>query len=117
MPKGFKKKEVSSSVYIVNHDRNGKKIPLRKLKSLIKETEKFFLNTFGGHTSVDSLQGEFITKDKRILKEGVYKIVSFADVKKFKKSQEKLKKWLIKIRKELNQESIALEFEGDMYYI
>ncbi len=118
MPKGTKELPVANAVYIPNTDKNGKKISSKEFKKRINETELFLLNIFGGYTTDELEHGEFISKlKKKVISERIARVLSFSEVGKFKKHRVELEKWLIKKKKEWNQETIAYEFEGDLFYI
>jgi predicted secreted Zn-dependent protease len=118
MPKGVRKLAIANAVYIVDRDKYGKRISSKEFRSRIKEIEHLFLKFFGGvsHDEID--HGEFLSKTQnKILTEKVARIVSFAETRSFKKHRLELQKWLLKKKKEWNQEAIAYEFEGDLYYL
>lgn len=117
MPKGTKKMAVENAVYLTDTDNKGNKITAKELNKRIKEVEAIFLELFGGYNYVDLGKGEFISKSKKIMKERVIRIVSFAEGHIFMKNRKKLEKWLLFKKKEWKQESMSYEFEGDLYYI
>jgi len=117
MPKGTKKMAVENAVYLTDTDDKGNKITTKKLNARIKEVETMFLELFGGYNYVDLGKGSFISKNKKIMKERVIRIVSFAEGPLFIKNRKKLEKWLLLKKKEWHQESMSYEFEGDLYYI
>jgi len=118
MPKGTRKLPVSSAVYVVNRDRNGKLIPNKKFLARVKDVEKMFLSLFEGYTNDQINRGEFINKTNgKIMAERVARITSFADVKLFKTNRKKLEAWIKQKKKDWDQEAIAFEFEGDLYYL
>lgn|SRR3989338_2378211 len=117
MPKGTTKMAVENAVYLTDTDDKGNKITTKTLNARIKEVETIFLELFGGYNYVDLGKGEFISKSKKIMKERVIRIVSFAEGHLFMKNRKKLEKWLLAKKKEWRQESMSYEFEGDLYYI
>lgn len=117
MPSNVRKLPVASSVYIPNTDLNGKKISSKQFKERIKEVEGKLLKLFGGHTTDELEHGEFLTKNKKIISEKVSRVSCFSDIKTYRKYQDELERWLLKKKKEWNQETIGYEFEGDLYYI
>ncbi len=118
MPKGTKKLAVANAVYIVDRDKEGNKISSKEFKERIKETESIFVRLFGGMSNDELSHGNFLSKTtNKVLTENVARIVCFASEKDFKKHSGELKLWLIKKKKEWNQEAIAYEFEGDLFYI
>ena len=118
MPKGSKKLPVANAIYVVNRDKEDKKISQTEFKKRVKQVEDKFLYLFGGFTNDKICHGEFVSKTKnRILAEEVARIFSFTKISTFKEHRKDLEKWLVQKKKEWNQESIAYEFEGDLYYI
>jgi len=53
----------------------------------------------------------------KIMTENVARVFSFAEASSFKKHEKELKKWIVLKKKEWKQETIAYEFEGDLFYI
>jgi hypothetical protein len=118
MPKGVKKLAVVNAVLVVNRDKNGKKISNKEFLKRVKETGDIFLSLFGGYTNDEINEGRFRSKiNNKTMKEKVARIVCYSNPKDFKKNRAKLEKWLLDKKKEWNQETIAYEFEGDLYYI
>ena len=117
MPKGTKKLPVSSAIYIPNKDKFGRKISDAEFQKRIKEVENKLLELFGGHSTDELDRGEYISKTKRVIREKVSKVSNFSNIKIYKKHRDNLEKWLMKKKKEWNQDSIGYEFEGDMYYL
>ncbi|MBI4020445.1 MAG: hypothetical protein HY367_03870 [Candidatus Aenigmarchaeota archaeon] len=118
MPKGTKQLTVAGAIYVANADRNGRKIPEKEFRRRIKEAEDFMLRLFGGFTTDELEHGEFRSAmKKKVICERVARVLNFSDSKTFKKHRASLERWLLKKKSEWNQEAIAYEFEGDMYYI
>ncbi|MEK6840719.1 MAG: hypothetical protein AABX79_02070 [Nanoarchaeota archaeon] len=118
MPKRIKKLSVANAVYIVDRDIRGKKITSQEFKERVKEVENKFISLFGGVTNDEINHGEFLSKvNHKIITERVARIMSFVEVPIFKKHRKALEEWLLQKKKEWNQEVIAYEFEGDLYYI
>lgn len=117
MPKGAKKLEVVNAIFVVNRDKNGKKIPDKEFLKRVKETGDMFLRLFGGYTNDEINEGRFKSKKMGVMKEKVARIICYADPKDFKANRKELEKWILIKKKEWNQESIAYEFEGDLFYL
>ena len=118
MPKGTKELPVANAIYVPNTDKNSRKIPSKEFKRRIKETELFLLNLFGGYTTDEMEHGEFISKfRKKIISERIARVLSFSEAGKFRKHRIELQKWLLEKKKEWKQETIAYEFEGDLFYM
>ena len=118
MLRDTKKLAVANAVYITDTDKEGKKIKATEFKKRVREIEDLFLRLFGGFTNDEINYGKFLSKTKnKVMTEKVAKIISFADVKSFVKHRKELERVLYQKKKEWNQEKIAYEFEGDLYYI
>ena len=118
MPKGTKKLPVANAIYIVNRDKNDKKISSKEFKKRVKEAENKFLQLFRGFTNDKISKGEYLSKtNKKIIAEEIARIFSFTEISTFKKCRKELEEWILQKKKEWNQESVAYEFEGDLYYI
>lgn len=117
MPLGTKKLAVANAIYIVDKDKNGKSLSRKEFMKRVKETEVKFLELFGGYTHDEINHGKFVSKDGRIMDEQVARIFSFSYESIFLKKRKELQKWILKKKKEWNQEAMAYEFEGDLFYI
>ena len=118
MPKGTKKLAVNNAIYVPDTNASGKKISEREFRKRIKEVENFLIEMFGGYTTDEMEHGEYLSRiKKKIVSERIARILCFTDVKTFRKQREKLEKWPMKKKMEWKQESIAYEFEGDLFYI
>lgn len=117
MPKGAKKLPVASAIYVPNTDKSGKRIAETEFRKRIKETEKKLLELFGGHSTDEIDHGEYLTKKKKVISEKVSKVSCFSNLKEYNKHRKELENWLMKKKREWNQDSIGYEFEGDMYYL
>jgi len=82
----------------------------------IEDTELYLSNLFGGYSKVD-IDGGYVSKSNNLVKEAVGKVTSFGSRDGFEPKMEqligKLSDWCAK----WGQESIGLEFEGDLFYI
>lgn len=118
MPKGIRKLAVANAVYVIDTDKNGNKLSSKDFSKRVNEVEKIFIKFFGGTTNDEINHGHFMSKtNNKLLTEKVARISSFAEAKTFKKHRKALESWLLRKKKEWNQEAIAYEFEGDLYYI
>jgi hypothetical protein len=117
MPRSVKKLAVANAIYVTNTDKDGNKISLKEFKRRTDEVEKKFIYFFGGITNDEINHGHFKSAKNKILTEKVARIASFAEAKVFRKHRKELESWILTKKKEWNQEAIAYEFEGDLYYI
>jgi len=115
MPKGTYHLPLEQAVYIPSKDRDNKPLPKAKVRKAINDTRKKLSNWFGGYTSTKTTGG-YVSVKKKLIKEKVVKVTSFSTRKDFNKNQNKLKKWLMRLKKNLNQESIGYEYETDLFY-
>lgn len=118
MPDGSRKLAVANTVYITNSNRDGTAVTEDVFKSRIKEVEDKFLEFFGGYTSANVGKGEYLSKlDHRVITDKIARIVSFTDSENFQSKRGELEGWLLQKKKDWDQEAIAYEFEGDLYYL
>ena len=118
IPRYSKKLPLANAIYVVDTDKDGKKISKAHFKKRIKEVEDKFIQMFGGYANEDISHGKFVSKiTGKIIKEKVARIRSFTDSEVFTKNRRELESWILKIKKEWNQEAIAYEFGNDLYYI
>ena len=117
MPLKVKKLPVACAIYVPNTDKEGKNISDIEFKKRIQEVEEKILQLFGGHITDELEHGGFIGKNKKLISEKVSHVSVFSDIQTYKKHRSELEKWLLKKKKEWNQENIGYEFEGDLYYL
>ncbi|MFK7691389.1 DUF3574 domain-containing protein [Paenibacillus sp. HJGM_3] len=74
-----------------------------------------FSNLFGGATAIDGIGG-WIDGDKKLIKEKVTIVYSFAD-KLDNQSLNEVVAYAKQLKKDLTQSSVSLEVDGKMYFI
>lgn len=82
----------------------------------VDETLKFLSECFGGATSSECL-GAWVTISGNLVKEKVNLCFSFAKESDLKKNIDKIYDYCVNLKSELRQEMIALEINGEMYWI
>lgn len=113
-----KKLPIENAIYVVDTDKDGKKISSKKFKERIMQVEDKFIKMFGGYVNEDISHGKFVSKiTGKIIREKVARIRSFTDLEVFNKYKGNIEMWILKIKKDWNQEAIAYEFGKDLYYI
>lgn len=82
------------------------------------ESKALFLlsKEFGGATSTSAL-GAWVSNQGELIKENVKVVFSYAKQEQLEASIEKVYDFCLNMKKELGQESIALEVNGEMYLI
>lgn len=109
---------IETAIYVVDTDKDGKSISSSEFKKRIKNVEDTFLKMFGGYANEQISHGKFISRlTGKVIKEKVARIRSFTNIEVFNKNRKELESWILKLKKDWNQESIAYEFCKDLYYI
>jgi hypothetical protein len=83
----------------------------------INVVEKYLGKSFGGFTAVKGLGGYYSGDEKRVIREPVAIVTSFAQTKSFPQKQKRLMQQIRRWRRAWHQESMGYEFEGDLYYL
>lgn len=99
---------VPSTMDVDNHIDNTK----YKLKVM-----KAFAKYFGGFTEENGDKGGWKSETKGVVKEDVTKIASFATTEQLEENISKVLRLARSIKKEMGQESIALEINNALYLI
>ncbi|MFD0616412.1 DUF3574 domain-containing protein [Paenibacillus sp. GCM10027629] len=74
-----------------------------------------FSEWFGGATAIDG-EGAWVDKDKKLIKENVTIVYSFAETLD-KKSLDQVVAYAKQLKEDLAQSSVSLEVDGKMYFI
>jgi len=85
-------------------------------QSRIKETSDFLTKLFGGTTKIRTV-GTFKGKSGETVAEKVTKIEIFSKPEDWKRHNSKVREYLIRKKKEWNQEELAFEFEEDLFFV
>lgn len=88
-------------------------IPEEQFKDRIEETMRF-LSKFGGYTKYKATGG-WVNKD-RLIKEKVAVVESYARVSDYKKLDLELKEFIFKKKKDWKQMSMAMQYQGKLYF-
>jgi len=107
---------IETAVYVPSTTTGQKQLSNKDFMVRVKETEKEFAEMFGGYSSVQ-ITGGYVTKNGKVIREKVAKVVIFSDAKSMIKHREKVKSFLVNKKGEWEQESLGYEIEGDLYYI
>lgn len=108
---------IETAVYVPSTDKSQKIQRYPTQVKRVQEVRKFLSKKFGGYTSIRATGGYVIKKSGRLVREPSVKVVSFSKVKDFKKHKTALVKQVKKWGKSWGQESMGLEWEGDMWYL
>ena len=82
----------------------------------VKLTSKFLSNLFGGTTKISGT-GAYQSNKGKLVTEKVAEVESFTDPASYEQKKDKLHKWILARKKDWGQESIAVEYEEDMYWV
>jgi len=81
-----------------------------------KEALRIFSSLFGGATSYEAI-GAWASEKHGLITEEVLIVESYATKKAIKKGLARVIKLALKIKKELKQEAVSLEYNGKLYFI
>ena len=104
------------AVYVPSTSDANKNISKQDFEKRINEVREYLANVFGGFSS-NEVSGGYVSSEKGLIKEGVHKVTSFASKENLDSNMKKLISQIKKWCKDWSQESIGLEFEGDLYYL
>ena len=100
-----------SASILVPSTKRDKNVSDSQFKKRIKETKNFLNNSFGGTTTIRSV-GSFTDQNGAIVNEKIAVVTSHTDKFGYGKGNQKVKSFLVKKRKEWNQESMGYTFES-----
>lgn len=104
------------AVYVPSTKDADEAISEEEFEDRVESVQKYLSDLFGGFSSND-VDGGYMSQEKGLITEEVYKVISFAQRDGFSSKMEKLVVQIKKWAKDWEQESIGLEFEGDLFYI
>jgi len=104
------------AVYVPSTKDADEVISEEEFENRVESVQKYLSDLFGGFSSND-VDGGYMSQEKGLITEEVYKVISFAQRDNFSSKMEKLVAQINKWAKDWGQESIGLEFEGDLFYI
>jgi len=109
--------EDETAIYIPSTEgiKNQKIISNTAFKRRVRNVRRY-LSVFGGYTSVKTMGG-YVLKGGKVVRERGVKVTAFADRNVFKKNKTKLINKASEWRKKWKQDSVGLEYEGDLYFI
>ncbi len=82
----------------------------------VEKAAKLFSLLFGGSTSTPAL-GYWLSAEKGLVKERTTLVFAYASEKDLKEKIDQVIDWCENLKRVLRQESIALEVNGEMYFI
>jgi hypothetical protein len=107
---------IETAVIVPSTDKNQKIQDYKTQTKRVLQVRSFLAKRFGGYTSIRATGG-FVSKKKGLVKEPAYKVVSFSKVKDYNKHKPALVKQVKKWGKQWGQESMGVEWEGDLFYL
>lgn len=82
----------------------------------VDKSLKFLSSEFGGATASKAL-GAWVSNSGSLVKEDVTLVFAYADQGKLEMSIDRIYMYCLNMKKQLSQEAIALEINGEMYLI
>jgi hypothetical protein len=105
-------------VYVPSTKEANQIIPKSELQQRVKTVKVYLSNLFGGFSAAP-IDGGYVSedKDKGLIEEDAVKVTAFATKEALESNMSmlltRIKKWCA----QWSQESIGLEFEGDLFYV
>jgi hypothetical protein len=109
--------KVEQAVLVPSTKSGDKPVSKAVMQKRVANVRKYLSKKFGGYTSVKGVGGYYSDDKKKIIKEKVVKVTSFATPQSFKKNKDALLVKLSQLSKKWGQESMGYEHEGDLYYV
>ena len=114
-PAGATRLKVQQAITVPSTEYD-KPIPKWKFEKRVDEVQKWLSQNYGGETTVTG-QGGYVADSGDLIEEPVMVVTAFADTKNFNKNKDmlidKLKEW----KNKWKQESIAYQYEDDLFFI
>lgn len=106
------------AVYVPSTKKANEIISKKEFNNRINEVETYLSKLFGGY-SASSIDGGYMSDDKEkgLIQEDVARVVSFGQKDGFEDKFDELINKISDWCRDWSQESIGLEFEGDMFYV
>jgi hypothetical protein len=104
------------AVYVPSTEKANVIISKKEFTNRVEEVEKYLSNLFGGYSAV-SVDGGYMSDEKGLIQEDVARVASFGGKADFESKFQNLLRQVTKWGADWGQESMGLEFEGDMFYI
>jgi hypothetical protein len=93
-----------------------KTISDRQFAKRIKKTAEELVSLFGGCRETIAT-GRYMDRRGELIEEKVAVLIGYGQGDRYLEKREMFLEWLLKKKKEWQQESIGFEFEGDLWYI
>jgi hypothetical protein len=82
----------------------------------VVETQALFSKLFGGATSYDA-KGSWVSSERGLVVEGVKIVESYATKEQVNAGLEAVIQQAAKIKRELSQETVSLEYDSKLYFV
>ena len=106
---------IETAVYVPSTKEKDKPISKKEYAKRVTQTRKKLSNMLGGYTSVKAVGG-FTDEKGKVIEEPITKVTAFATKDAYNKNRKEYASFLKKKKKDWKQESIGMEYEGDLYY-
>lgn len=104
------------AIYVPSTEKGNVIINKGEFQKRIDEVRTYLADLFGGFSSGE-IEGGYVSDKKGLIREDIVRVVCFASKDgfkdKFKQLQDQVKVWC----REWGQESMGVEFEGDLFYV
>lgn len=102
------------AVYVPSTKQMSVKISKKVMDRRVKEVVKYLNKTFGGSTRIRG-RGSYTSDKGNLIEEDVVIVECFSGVTDWRKAKNKLQRKILSWKKKWGQESMAFEFENDMF--
>jgi len=114
-PEGATRLHVQQKVTVPSTEYD-KPIPQWKFQKRVDEVQKWLSKTYGGETTMTG-DGGYVSKDGQLIEEPVMVVTAFSDTQKFNENKDVLIDQLKRWKNKWKQESIAYQYEDDLFFI
>jgi len=101
------------ALYISSLDSEGKKINAAKRTATLERVEKAFIGYFEGFTETEAIGG-WSGESGKVIKEKITIVKSFYEMQSNATVRAKVRKLAEGVKKDLNQECVSVEQNGDL---
>jgi hypothetical protein len=108
---------VEQSVIVPSTTAGDRRISPSTFKNRVREVRKYLSQKYGGYTSVRAVGGYYSADKRKVIKEPVTVVTSYATFDSHKENKNDLFRKLKQWSKKWGQESMGYSYEGDLYYI
>jgi len=103
------------TLYIPSTQGESELISKERLRQRIENAERKMSKLFGGYTEVEATGG-WVNDEKKLVQEPQGKVTSYTTEQKLVRGRKRFEAYVKRIKKDYDQSSIAIEYEGDLFF-